>query len=176
MKIKSDFVTNSSSTSFTFAWKGDKIDLMKELIKHSKDFDLQYEDYEDKLLTVDVWDIVRSIDDVMKNNPEDAYYKPEIVSIDEKIKEVKRSIEYYKELANDDDTGRWWSDSLEEEEEKLKLFESIKEKGLLSTFTIGFGDNHGEICGGRIGYTMDYRGRHISINDSGLLVTTEQNR
>ena len=47
---------------------------------------------------------------------------------------------------------------------------------LNKTLLIGFGDNHGEIRGGDIGYTMDYTGRRTNINNNDLIIFTKQNR
>jgi hypothetical protein len=52
----------------------------------------------------------------------------------------------------------------------------MKKRGFKTVHIIGFGDNHGEICGGIVGNVMDYAGRHIYIDKDGFIVFTEQNR
>ena len=51
MKIRTDFITNSSSTTFFFIFKGNKNSLLDLIAKHSKIFniDLSEEDWEEKM-------------------------------------------------------------------------------------------------------------------------------
>jgi hypothetical protein len=185
MKIKQDFVTNSSSTSFTFVFEGDKFDLYKALLKHKEKFDLVFEDYMNFTHKINVWDVIRAIDSVIRNSPEELWILPNARSVDDVITEYKSSKAYFQKLVEE----RPWSktsfkltsmyNSLEEVERtqtKIDLLNKAKEKGLTKVFVIGFGDNDGEICGGIIGPTMDYEGRNINIDDDDLMILTEQNR
>jgi len=54
------------------------------------------------------------------------------------------------------------------------ILNRTKSKGLNSVLQIGFGDNHGDVCGGDVGTVMDYEGRHIRINKDDFVVITEK--
>lgn len=171
MKIKADFVTNSSSTSFTFIFKGNHIDLFKAVLKRAALFNLSI-DFGTPY-TIDVWDVIESIDSVIR-------FDPGILQIDNEIKMCQEDIEYVeKNLAKnniEDWERRYDKERRADLNEVMTKLLKAKEKGLVSVFKIGFGDNHGEICGGRIGCTMDCAGSRISIDDDDLIVMTEQNR
>ena len=56
------------------------------------------------------------------------------------------------------------------------IIEDAQRRGLKGVVEIEFGDNHGNIEGGKIGNLMDYEGRNIHIGKSDFIVTTEQRR
>ena len=182
MKIKTDFVTNSSSTSFTFVFEGDKFDLYKALLKHKEKFDLVFEDYIDFTHKINVWDVIRAIDSVIRNSPEDLWILPTARSVDNIITEYKSRKAYFQksaEIEHPDGTRSIYNrylEGVERTQTKIDLLNKAKEKGLTKAFVIGFGDNEGEICGGSVGQIMDYEGRNINIDDDDLMILTESNR
>lgn len=182
MKAKADFVTNSSSTSFTFIFKGNHIDLFKGIITRAELFNLSMESYGSSYdHKIDVWDVIRAIDSVIKINGEDLWIKPAVATIDSHIKEKDREIDEIEGariqgFGNDEWRKQYDDGVLAELKADIKSLKAAKAKGLTSMFTIGFGDNDGEICGGPVGTTMDYEGRHIKVNDDDFIIITEQNR
>ena len=187
MKIRNAFVSNSSSTSFTFCFKGNDIETLYAMIlKYNKYFKLAFNCYDDITYSCNALDIVNSIKCVMKSNEKaEEWCKIKIVPVDDIVKREEESIkEYEKEIEKEEkekNPNRTWSiEYLEQDirhcEKTIKNFERIKKNGLDHAIQIGFGDNHGEVCGGDIGYSMDYEGRSIHILEKDFAVFTEQNR
>lgn len=180
MKAKADFVTNSSSTSFTFIFKGNHIDLFKGIINRAELFNLNMSAY-NMDHSIDVWDVIRAIDSVIRTSGEDLWIKPGIGTIDEKIREYINEIDdiegaRLQGFGNDEWRKKWDDERLEQLRADIKTLKAAKAKGLTSMFIVGFGDNDGEISGGSVGTTMDYEGRHIKVNDDDFIIMTEQNR
>jgi len=184
MKIKSDFVTNSSSTSFIFIFKGsDKWDLYKEMIKHEEHFKLTFHSYSGSISKIDAWKVIREIDSVLYYYREDLWIKTKITPIDKYIDDYKVEHAQTKELfeksktdENEKDYHNWYEEDVIHEKERIEKLQQLKEAGFISVLHIGFGDNHGEVQGGDVGTTMDYEGRNIKINNDTLVIFTEQNR
>ena len=100
MKRKLDFVTNSSSTSFIFIFKGTKrTDLFKELVKREKEFDLTFDSYNGGIVKYDVWDLINHLIDLIKQSVEDPFYLPEIHPITKVLEDLERTkLDYEKWL------------------------------------------------------------------------------
>jgi hypothetical protein len=176
MKIKQDFVTNSSSTSFIFIFKGDKIDFYKTLINHKKEFNISDSDYS----RINVWDIIRSIDSVIISGESDLWIKVPIEDIEEFIKKYSEHLLYLengiKNKGPKNQFDQWEIEEMKKIEDNIELLNKCKNKGLNSVIEIGFGDNDGHIQGGIVGTVMDYEGRNINIESEDLVLFTEQNR
>ena len=186
MKIRNGFVSNSSSTSFTFVFKGDKIDDLSALIwKYRGHFSLSYDaswnDTNDCVETCNAQDVVEAIEKCAKDK-NDKWNAVKIVSIDDSINQFVDSIKEYDQMIKDKEdkcsmTLRdFYKQYKREAEEVIDKLNMAKKKGLTSVFVIGFGDNHGQISGGGLGTVMDYEGRDIDIDEKDFVVFTEQNR
>lgn len=176
MKIKGDFVTNSSSTAFFFTFKGDIESLFKCIKKHKKDFCLTYDTEWDKMhYEVNHMDIINSILDVIDNNEKmvpDKYKKQLIYPITEAIAELKKDTEYLESLQE----KQYLSHYYKEHKEHLRRLILAKKNGAEKCLIMNFGDHDGDVCGGPIGHTMDYEGREIDICDGVFQVFTRQDR
>ena len=165
MKIRNGFISNSSSTSFVICFKGDETALHTLLKKYAVYFDLIFPYSEDMEADwkINVEDITTSIRECVQNYSEDDIYAVKIESVDDAIALQVKYREDTQRRHREDPHIYQLEDVWEEKykEEKLK---SAKKRGLTSTIKISFGDNHGSICGGRIGNTMDFEGRKIDIN------------
>lgn len=178
MKIKQDFITNSSSTSFTFIFKGDKFDLYEALLKRKEKFDIIHNDYQGISYKINVWDVIRAIDSVVRTTPEDLWLLPATRKIDVVLKEHKDNKSYLKEHMTKEEqyTGSWYVDSISIVQHRIDLLNKAKSKGLTEVFVLGFGDNSGEISGKGVGAAMDDEGRKINIDDDDLIIFTDQER
>ena len=185
MKIRNGFISNSSSTSFTMCFKGDESNLYDKLSKYGVYFDLIYP-YNDLEYSsghslnweVNVEDVIDSIKSVLEkgevNYQDDALCHERVIILDiediikkqkEDIQEIEKGLDEVYEMS-----------FLIQEQDILDKLETAKKRGLTSGIIIDFGDNHGVICGGRIGNTMDYAGRYTHIDKKDFLVFTRQNR
>lgn len=182
MKIRNGFVSNSSSTSFTFCFKGKKNKGVKPLCdliltKYSECFSRSYDEWH-----CNAQDVVEAIGRCYKQTGE--WNKAECVSIDKVIGDNKFYLEIIKKDIKDaedkKETDAWifrhFLEKKQELESKIKILDNIKKKGLTTLLLMDFGDNHGEVCDCDLGRAMDYDGRYIDINGKDLVVFTEQNR
>jgi hypothetical protein len=188
MKIRNGFVSNSSSTSFTFVFKGDNVkDLSEKILKYKSHFNLSFDTswpgYDGTQYYCNALDVVEAIENCVVT-PKYEDDKVSVCDIDEYIgslveliKENDREIEKEKKEENKRynlfDLFYSFNQDLKAKIEKLR---GAKKNGLTSVLIIGFGDNNGNISGGDLGYCMDYEGRYISIDEKDFLVLTEQDR
>lgn len=177
MKIRNGFVSNSSSTSFTFCFKdkGNGIDDLLDMIvsqKYKNNFQRSFDEW---------FCNATGVADAIKASVERGgeWNEAKVVSIDKIIADEKDDLKHIKEVIKEAEKKNWTGYYLERKdclEEKIKKLQKIKKNGLDSVLVIGFGDNDGEVCGGSVGHAMDYDGRYIGINTNELVVFTEQNR
>jgi hypothetical protein len=146
MKIKSDFITNSSSTNYIFIFKGDKINLYKALINNKTTIEdkvnNQLWDY-----SFNIWDLIRQLDmSIREDKPGEKkhWMFPNIKTLDE---------------AFDDNI--------------IENIIELKAEGFNSVFAIGIGDNDGEISGTKFSGAMDMAG--INIETPNLIIIAENN-
>ena len=184
MKTRNGFVSNSSSTSFTFIFKGKSIkDLGKTIFKYKDYFKLSYDFGWDDNCDVrhcNAQDVVEAIEGAVERYKDDKWDRPEVLSIDKHIENLVEIIKSNDKEIEDKKKenkpygfyGRY-NDQLKEHVKKLR---AAKKNGCTSVFVIGFGDNHGEVYGGDVGYCMDYEGRGIHLYEKDFVVLTEQNR
>ena len=184
MKIKQDFVTNSSSTGFIFIFKGNqRTDLFRQMVKYEDKFKL-FNEYGPGEGYINVWDIIKELDPLLSSTKEDPWYLPGPLKLNDLLERVEEELKINKETLKEElereskVVGGWKSSGytiqyIEEVKTKLdKIKEAIK-YGLDHYIEISFGDNDGIIEGGKIGYTMDYEGRHIDINEDDFVVLIE---
>jgi predicted methyltransferase MtxX (methanogen marker protein 4) len=184
MKIKTDFVTNSSSTSFIFAFKGNKRSyLFEKMVKYKEKFDL-YNEYGSGSDRINVWDIIHAIDPILRTNKEDPWYLPGPIKLETYLANLKESLtmyenEYASAIKAEQDgnvpllSPNYALESVSEYKDKIKRIKKIIKKGIDHYIEISFGDNDGMISGGRVGMTMDYSGRDIKIDEDDFVVFVE---
>lgn len=167
MKIKCDFVTNSSSTSFIFAFKHN-IEGLYEMIRKYKSWFKLINEY-DNYFSITHKDVINSLIDIKAEKM--------LRDIDEVLKETNETLDSYIEnVKKYEGHTDLYSYVIKNTKHNIKMLERAKENGLDTVLTIGFGDNDGEISGPGIGSTMDYAGRYIDIFKEDFVVFTEQNR
>jgi len=183
MKRKADFVTNSSSTSFTFIFKGtDKKHLFDLLLARKQLFDLHYESEWDDEGTVHectVEDVIAALDKFLSGRLSSLDFSGKVEYINDLLARRTADIRSWEEMYEDDVEDweqKWITDSISEIKQIIGLIKGAKDRGLLSVVQMGFGDNHGEVWGDGLGVVMDYKGRGIFVNDDDLVIFTEQNR
>lgn len=173
MKIRNGFVSNSSSTSFTFVIKGEYIeDLFFMLDKYGEYFNLYGNwgaEKEDDIQNCNVYTVMERICKIKDKR---------IIPIDTAISDVEEKIKHIAATyaSSKGEHNAWLlENSFKYVYEKADL-EKLKKSGFTTVVEIDFGDNHGDVCGGVVGYLMDYEGRNIYINKPDFVVWTEQNR
>lgn len=161
MKIKRDFVTNSSSTNFTFVFKGGKKEnLFEEIKKNSKLFTLKFENNQcgPDEIAEDVAKILRK-----RKFPKKIETLQLLISKEERIyrgteKDIKRL------LKNKRKDSRMWGKTLQkwnrDEAFLIKFLKELEEKGFDSSFTMAWGNQPGmgDIQGGNTGECMFGKG------------------
>ena len=179
MKIRTGFVSNSSSTSFTFIFKGNDFeDLYTMMRKYDQYFDLYNADLFGEPLHCNVEDIIKAIKEKAKIGSEYESNNPMIITpISKLISTSKETIEQNKkQIEQLEKRNDFWLNLIMDKAMEISDLEDDKKAGFNGAFIIEFGDNHGDICGGDVGNLMDYEGRTISINKPDFIVYTEQNR
>jgi hypothetical protein len=175
MKIRTGFISNSSSTSFTFCIKGNTIkDLFTLFRKYHKKFDLQYDDY--KINAETIIGSIKALEPTTNTRRRWGGYRlvPMAEVLDDSIKRMESIMGYIQ----DEKIGMmdYYKEELEDSKEKISYVKKLINKGFNTAIMIGFGDNDGEISGGAVGITMDYEGRGIKMNEPDFVIMTEQNR
>ena len=185
MKIRQGFVSNSSSTSFTFVFNGDSVDdLCKVLEDYKNYFELSFENWDGRMCSCNFEDIKNSLKNVvLPQAPEDkdkyfdvAYPIPIQQEIDNLTEEALTEGVLTSDYVHDVYLYDLSSSEAAANLRKSLIMVNSAEKGLNRVIKVDFGDNHGHVCGGDVGIAMDYVGRNIEIIEDDLVVITEQNR
>lgn len=171
-------------------FKGDDMKGLEDMILKYRDsfklsFDAGWGDTNDMVYHCNALDVIESIGGAAKRYKDSEWDRVAVIAIDDYIasvvEDIKRNDKDIAEEKKSGDTGRYSLFSLYEDHNRqlktqLERARGAKKKGLNSVLVIGFGDNHGQVCGGDVGMCMDYEGRRIDIDESDFKVITEQNR
>ena len=182
MKIRHGFISNSSSTSFTFCFRG-KEDLYNLIWKYRDYFSLSTIGWTSSVFSCNACSVVACIESVVVDNVKDDWKETSVKNIEEEIKNFEECLKETEETikrAKEDGDKEWLVDMYKKSKENLiahcDRLKTAKEKGLNKVLVVEFGDNHGHIQGGDVGNAMDYEGRNIDIDEKDFIVFTEQNR
>jgi hypothetical protein len=171
VKIRNGFVSNSSSTSFTFIFKGSSADDLYAMInKYNQYFDLYYDISNVDGTSIPVHCTAEDVINALKT------LKLNVVPIKEHRIDIHKHLKQYELYDRHDKEGDFWVQTIVDQVMKEEDLKDAEKNGFTCSVVVGFGDNNGDISGGDIGYCMDYEGRAIHINKPDFIVTTEQNR
>lgn len=189
MKLRTGFVSNSSSTSFYFMLNGGKKELLDLIMKYRMFFDFpgpkDINDVFDR--GMDAEDLVEAIDK-LKFERFVAVNDDDCRGIDDTLyisdlgwaeKEAEKQFHDYMVEAAKEENARVsdsWSDAAHDALDMAGEFRHAQKRGLKNLIRIDMGDNHGDIEGGLVGNAMDCRGNRIRIDKADLMLFTKPNR
>ena len=166
MKRRNGFVSNSSSTCFTFLFKeNDKKDIFKKLSKNRHQFDF---------MSVDSDDIINSITELIDKN---RIYDVEITLIDlnERIEIEKEDIS--DNYRDDDWFAQFGYENIARHLDLILIFKKAYNNGYKYAASIYYGDNEGDECMTEVANTMKENADIIDgmVNED-FCIIVERNR
>lgn len=183
MKIKGDFITNSSSAAYMFVFKGDhKIDLYKAMLDCAEQLNITGEDYDTNPpydtfpLTITAIDIIKSMDHLIKNDrdPKELWIKPGIVPLDQAIDFYTKDLESIEYSMLRSDHPDWYKEDIKKLKSRLKLFAKAKEEGFTSMAEVDFG-NDGAVSEHPVGTIMRQKSYDMNeLHTDCLILATEE--
>lgn len=168
MKIKQDFVTNSSSTSFIFIFQGTKrTDLFKQVINNEDTFHISYEPWQELATQYDVGDLLETMIGLIRKNDGDKYYLPNIYPLENLVETIEKNISDYtryleeekkqhtaKNGSANDYIFKLYTENLATNKKNLEIVNRFIATGVqFSTVEISFGNDG--IVMGNYGYAME---------------------
>lgn len=150
MKIKSDHITNSSSTAYFFIFKGNKKDdLLEVLKKHSSRFnrseDIGWEE-EPNVISCSGEFLIEKIGKAFIEPDEDCFSKCKIEPIEKLIDVFKESLEHWVNYESEYDR-KWYKPYATKARNQFKAVLEAKGKGLTHYVQVNFGDHEGHVMG-----------------------------
>ena len=184
MKVRTGFVSNSSSTAFMFVYKNESIEELCQLIeKYDQYFNLYSELEENESYKCTARQVASAIEEELSDNNEDIFCKTKKMSLDKYIKDIQdmldKNVEQIKEYQKEGKQYKdynWLTDYIYQNSQDLYKLQNLKKQGFTQIVIANFGDNDGPWRGTDLGRIMDYEGRYIYINKPDFVVWTEQNR
>jgi hypothetical protein len=149
MKLKGDFITNSSSTAYFFIFNGNtKEDLFKAIMKRPERFEQEEDigwDKKPHIVKVNAEFIVDSIDKVFGTSG--GFYTDHIVEIkpiNNLIEEFEKTLKSWEKQSKE---SPWCRKYVTEVRNQIKAALDAKSKGLNKYIEINFGDSEGHVHG-----------------------------
>jgi len=156
MKVRTGFVSNSSSTAFIFCWKSDQLDDLFQQIRLWNQYFHLYADHDKDETIVTSEDVCEAMDSVMNKGL--SFDPDRIIGITPIANEIQDLHEFCTEREDEYKTVSQEKDSARVRHE-LKLIErqimryandidrytGLLKKGFISLLEFTFGDNHGDV-------------------------------
>jgi len=178
MKLKIDFITNSSSTAFFFIFKGkSKKNLFEMIKKYSKIFNLE-ENFGSRekpdFYKSDHNFVITEIDKALKKKSKNVWESCKIELVDNLIESLIIELEcddkfLKEEIKTGSDLKSFYEEDIKSKESMLITTKTAKRNGLTHYLKIEFGDNHGHITGTKESTVIDYLKPKIIKKDFVLL-------
>lgn len=159
MKKRNGFVSNSSSTCFTFLFKSEEYEeIVKSLYRNKKEF---------SVIRCDPDEVVKSIVKHIDNKG--------LSDVSEKLEEVNETIESLKKNIVDHNIS-FMRDLYYDFINRNSYLKHCYENGFNNYIDIYYGDNEGDEAGTDVAICMDMNSFHINIENNDFVVVKESNR
>jgi len=174
MKIKNDFITNSSSTSYIFLTKEKNKRNIYSLLRDDyaiySEFDLETNEYNDSKISCNVGDVISE----MKKYSRKIKFK----NIEEILNELEESCKDYKNENKENIEDRYdsfYTRQFYKTMLKSKIVEQAISDGFMYYLDVEFGDGGGcgIVEGNDVGKLLHWFGDGIKIFNNNLIIFTE---